>query len=132
MGAAVLEDLMHDWTADVLNFHSAMGVPVAPHPHFPDPNRVRLRIDLVTEEIAELLEAIEQGDLEGTADAIIDSIYVLLGMALEFGFDPRPVWAEVQRTNMAKVGGPKRADGKCMKPPDWVPPNIASVLKPIG
>jgi len=32
---------------------------------------------------------------------------------------------EVHRSNMAKLGGSKRTDGKILKPPTWTPPNLA-------
>ncbi len=37
-------------------------------------------------------------------------------------------WDEVHRSNMAKVGGPIRGDGKRLKPEGWTPPDVAGVL----
>jgi hypothetical protein len=90
---------------------------------------------LVCEEIVELDRAMERGDLPGVADAVADAVYVLLGLAVTFGIDMRPVWAAVHAANMAKVGGPRRADGKRLKPDGWEPPDIAAILArqpPLG
>ena len=62
------------------------------------------------------------------ADGIADLIYVLLGRAIAYGIDLRPVWDEVQRANMSKEGGGKRADGKILKPPGWRAPDINGVI----
>lgn len=40
------------------------------------------------------------------------------------GVDLRPFFREVHRTNMWKLKGPKREDGKQLKPPDWHPPRL--------
>lgn len=53
-------------------------------------------------------------------------------MAAEgLGLDLRPFFEEVHRTNMAKLGGPRRADGKQLKPADWKPPRIAEMYKAL-
>ena len=91
-------------------------------------------MNLIREEvIVELLPAMEKDDMIEIADAIADSIYVLIGASLEYGIPLHKVWNEVQRTNMAKVDPStgavrKRADGKILKPPGWMPPDIASIL----
>jgi predicted HAD superfamily Cof-like phosphohydrolase len=59
---------------------------------------------------------------------IADMHYVLSGASVDFGLPETEVFAEVHRANMAKIGGPKRADGKQLPPPGWTPPNIAAVL----
>lgn len=47
------------------------------------------------------------------------------------GIDLYPFYEEVHRTNMAKLGGPKRADGKQLKPDGWQPPRIAEMLSQL-
>jgi predicted HAD superfamily Cof-like phosphohydrolase len=63
--------------------------------------------------------------LADVADAIVDSIYVLLGMAVAFGIDIHPVWYAVHEANMATLG----EDGKQMKPEGWTPPYIEGILQ---
>lgn len=49
--------------------------------------------------------------------------------ALGIGIDLRPFYREVHRTNMHKLHGPKRSDGKQLKPPDWKPPRIKAMYE---
>jgi hypothetical protein len=53
------------------------------------------------------------------------------GTAVEFGIDIQPFFDEVHRTNMLKVGGTTREDGKTLKPPGWEPPRIREMLEAI-
>lgn len=119
--------------ADVRAFHEATGTPALDRPAFPSFERVDLRASLVEEEMAELEAALIERSLPAVADAIADLIYVLIGTALEFGISLDRVWAEVQRSNMAKVDPAtgkvrRREDGKVLKPEGWTPPDIAGAL----
>jgi predicted HAD superfamily Cof-like phosphohydrolase len=87
-----------------------------------------LAADIVDEEFIELTEALDCGDIEEIADAIADLVWVCLRMAQAFGIDFDAAWCEVSRTNWAKVGGPKREDGKQLKPPGWKPPDMTKAL----
>lgn len=117
-----------DWYRDIDDFHKALGHHRSPCPCTPPPSVRDLRINLIREEITETLAALEASNLEALADGIADSIVVLLGTAVSYGIDMRPIWDEVHRTNMAKKGGPKRADGKTLKPKRWQPPRIKELL----
>lgn len=66
------------------------------------------------------------------ADGIVDSIYVLLGLAVRLGVDISPLWREVHRKNLLKQGGPKDEDGKKLKPEGWTPPDVAKLLREQG
>jgi len=74
----------------------------------------------------------DSGGDRGAADALADLIYVIYGMALETGIDLASVLAEVQRSNMSKLGADGmpvyREDGKVLKGPDYFPPNVEAVL----
>ncbi len=132
---------------DVKAFHEAMGVPVLTKPEVPSADRAALRLGLIAEEFCELCEAtgsraeslvggydpeLRGVALPDVADAIADLIYVLIGTAHEFGIPLEAVWNEVHAANMRKVDGPVRADGKKLKPPGWVGPDIQGVLKRAG
>lgn len=71
-------------------------------------------------------------DLPAAADALADVAYVVEGSNLEFGIPTYAVLDEVHRSNMAKVGGPIREDGKQLKPEGWTPPDILDVLRKRG
>ncbi len=78
----------------------------------------------------ELLVAMHDRNLIGTADGIADLIYVLCGTALAFGILLNKVFAEVHRSNMTKtIEVSKRSDGKVTKGPDFSPPKIAEILE---
>jgi predicted HAD superfamily Cof-like phosphohydrolase len=66
------------------------------------------------------------------ADGLADLDYVVEGTRLEFGIDGGPIAKEVHRANMTKLNGPKREDGKQLKPPGWLRPDISGELKKQG
>jgi hypothetical protein len=63
-------------------------------------------INFIKEELEELEEAVENGDIVEVLDAILDLAYVGLGNgALSFGLKDKilPAYAEVQRSNLSKI-----------------------------
>jgi predicted HAD superfamily Cof-like phosphohydrolase len=131
INSPAMATLMHN----VADFHEATDTPVYFHmPEIPEAKRCDLRIRLIEEEVAETIKAIRENDIVEVADGLADIIYVVIGTALEFGIPLDLVWAEVQRSNMAKVDPEtgkvtKRDDGKVLKPAGWTPPNIAACLE---
>lgn len=117
-----------DWYQDIVDFHKAANHYIGNKPHTIPLEVEVLRKRLIQEEINETISAMTINDLEKIADGIADSIVVLLGTAVSYGIDMRPIWDEVHRTNMAKIGGGKDAGGKSLKPKGWRPPNIAKLL----
>lgn len=118
---------------DVRAFHQACDIPVVESPTLAPWERRDLRQKLLVEEVCEYYVAIESSDLVSIADALADIIYVCVGTALEYGIPIDKCWAEVQRSNMAKVDAAtgkvtKRADGKVLKPSGWVGPDMAGIL----
>jgi predicted HAD superfamily Cof-like phosphohydrolase len=86
-----------------------------PHPHHTSPGK----------------DASNEPNLEEAIDGIADTIVVCYGAAEAIGIDLEPFYDEVMRANMAKAGGPTRADGKRLKPPGWTPPDIKGVLESV-
>lgn len=121
---------------DVLAFHAKFcPSQIGEAPAEPSSKISNLRSALMREELDETIHAMSQGDIPGVADGLVDLIYVAIGTAIAYGIDLRPVWDAVQAANMAKVGGPTRADGKVLKPEGWQPPDIEGVLarqRPLG
>lgn len=118
-----------DWYQDLVDWHAKFGAHTENFPTIPPDDVKELRASLISEEVTETLKAMNVDDIVEIADGIADSIYVLLGTAVSYGIDMKPVWDEVQRTNMAKEGGAKRADGKILKPEGWTPPDIAGIIE---
>ena len=94
----------------------------------------QLRLRLLEEEFNEFKKAHEDRDKVEMADALADMIYIAVGTANVMNIPLDKVWAEVQRSNMAKVDPEtgkvkKREDGKVLKPEGWTPPQIETVLE---
>lgn len=89
----------------VAAFHRTFQHPVLETPQIPDAKRCALRVSLLSEELKELQEAIDQNDLVEIADALCDIQYVLSGAVLEFGLGDKfkTLFEEVQRSNMSKA-----------------------------
>lgn len=69
------------------------------------------------------------GHWASVIDAVCDTIVVLHNTTNGMGVDIEPFFEEVHRTNMAKIGGPIREDGKRLKPEGWEPPRIRPMLE---
>jgi predicted HAD superfamily Cof-like phosphohydrolase len=134
------------------HFHKTFGHPVA---EVPVPGSVELRhlrLKLIAEELAELADAlcfnftyelepmIKVGghstydvDLVEAADACGDLRVVVVGTEVALGLPGQEVFAEIARSNLSKLdddGKPiLRADGKLLKGPHYVPPNITRLIE---
>lgn len=87
-----------------------------------------LRMSLMVEELHELEVAMAYDDLVLVADGLADLLYVVIGTAVAYGMDLEPVFDEVQRSNMTKLGGPTSPEGKQLKGPDYSPPELDAIL----
>lgn len=113
----------------VLEFHEQFDIQVASKPCNPDEITQTLRARLIQEEFDELQEAMHSKNLPAIAKELADLLYVVYGTAVSLGIDMEPVFKEVHRSNMSKVGGHKREDGKWVKPPTYSPANLETILK---
>lgn len=87
------------------------------------------RMQLLTEELAELADGLYKGSLVEIADAVTDMQYVLLGTALTFNLPLYELFEEVHRSNMTKrvnLEDPLRHN---VKGEGYSPPDIARVLR---
>ena len=144
----------NDPEALVRRFHHVYGLPVQTDGASLERESLHMRMRLIAEEFAELVGAVygqaarnevESGyrsavavdgggrDAVEAADALADLVYVIYGMALETGIDLAAVLAEVQRSNMSKLGADGkpiyREDGKVLKGPGYFAPDVAQVLR---
>ena len=101
-------------------------------PSFPDDSIIKLRINLIKEELLELEEALNEKNIEETADALTDILYVTYGAGHAFGIDLDKCFDEVQKSNMSKLdkfGNPiYNNQGKVMKGPLYFKPNFKKIL----
>ena len=118
-----------DWYQDVKDFHEAMDLYIGYIPSIPSADEKKLRQSLHQEEFDELKIAMHLDDMVGIADGLADLIYVLNGTAVSYGIDLRPIWDLVQESNMKKLEGPIRLDGKRLKPEGWLPPDIKGEIE---
>ena len=112
----------------VAEFHRSFDILVGAVPTVPDDATQRLRLRLIQEEFDELKEALQRADDAAIAKELADLLYVVYGTAVSCGIDMEPVFREVHRSNMTKVGGHKREDGKWVKPPTYSPASVAPLL----
>jgi predicted HAD superfamily Cof-like phosphohydrolase len=119
----------------VRTFHEAFQVDCAPHPTADLPGTVAdLRHRLMAEENDEYLEAAQEGDLVGIADALGDQLYILCGTILTHGLQHKivEVFEEIQRSNMSKLDADGlpifREDGKVLKSELYFKPNIRAII----
>ena len=119
-------------------FHAAIGSPLPETAVQPTLAELALRHKLIQEEYEEVTEALgeltavlqanQPADITDWVHELTDLLYVTYGAVLACGVDADAVFAEVHRANLSKVGGPRRADGKLLKPPGWQPADVRGVI----
>jgi predicted HAD superfamily Cof-like phosphohydrolase len=145
------EKTVIDMHNDLIEFHKQFQAAIGTTPKLPNYDLQLFRANLLLEEFSETwtalgwtllcphcgqrvkhpLKEFSMTDVEGLdniADGCIDLMYVIIGLLVAYGIDFRPLWKEVHRANMSKIGGKKRQDGKQLKPKDWQPPDIVGLL----
>ena len=118
---------------DVKTFMKTFGQIVKTKPEFPDDKTMKLRFDLIQEELNELEVAMKTKNLKEIADALTDILYVTYGAGCAYGFDLDKCFKEVQRANMSKLGKDGKPiyndKGKVMKGPNYSPPNLKQFVE---
>lgn len=123
--------MKHNFYTDVKEFHQAFGQRVGEKPELPSKEERELRKKLLAEEYTEYVVAEYKNDLIEIADALADIIYIACGTAVSYGIPLDRLFAEVHRSNMAKLVDGKvirRSDGKVQKPDGWTPPDVKNIL----
>jgi len=119
-------------------FMNAFSQEVKTKPEIPDRSVCEFRIKLIKEEFDEVVHALLFSNKEDkklaceVAKELTDLLYVVYGAGHAFGIDLDKCFAEVQRSNMSKLGADgkpiKREDGKILKGERYVPADIEAVL----
>ena len=116
----------------VKQFMQTFGQEVKTKASFSDEKTNQLRLDLITEELEELKNAMESKDLLEVADALTDILYVTYGAGHAFGINLDKCFDEVQNSNMSKLGSDGKPiyneSGKVMKGPDYFKPDLSKFL----
>lgn len=137
----------------VRRFHREMDPPhPAPEQFDPDGFRFELRAKLILEEAAETAQAlgyslrveaehgeepsiylvkIAEPDWPLFVDGLCGTLFVTFGAAVEAGVNLSPFFWEVCRSNMTKLGGGQRADGKGLKPAHYEPPRFGEMWQRV-
>ena len=119
--------------SDVKKFMETFGQEVKKKAGFPSDKIVKLRYDLIKEELDEFEEAIKSKNLTEVADSLTDILYVTYGAGIAFGIDLDKCFNEVQRSNMSKLGEDRKPiyneHGKVMKGPKYFEPNLKKFIE---
>ena len=117
----------------VKKFMEVFGQEVKTKAEFPSEKIIKLRYNLIKEELDEFEEALKDRDLKEVADALTDILYVTYGAGHAFGIDLDKCFDEVQRSNMSKLdedGKPiYNEHGKVMKGPKYFQPDLGKFVK---
>jgi len=112
----------------VRKFMKIFGQEVKEKAEFPTDKITSLRYDLIQEELDELKEAIDNKDIKEVADALTDILYVTYGAGHAFGINLDKCFAEVQNSNMSKLGDDGKPiyneKGKVLKGPNYFKPDL--------
>jgi len=118
---------------DVKTFMQTFGQEVKIKAKFPKKKIVKLRYDLIKEELNELQNAIKTKNLKEIADALTDILYVTYGAGHAYGIDLDKCFKEVQKSNMSKLGKDGKPifneKGKVMKGPNYSEPNLKQFVE---
>jgi phosphoribosyl-ATP pyrophosphohydrolase len=114
-----LEAMLREFHARIPPAVPARATPIT------DPGLRELRRRLLEEEVGELHDAVEAGDLAAIGKEAADVIYAAAGTAVAAGLPIDLILAAVHAANMTKDPGP---DGKAVKGPGYLPADIAEVI----
>ena len=112
----------------VKKFMKTFGQEVKTKAEFPSDKIVKLRYELIKEELEEFQTAINEKNIKEIADSLTDILYVTYGAGHAFGIDLDKCFDEVQKSNMSKLGDDGKPiyndKGKVMKGPNYFKPNL--------
>lgn len=119
-------------------FMNVFGQEVKTKPEIPDRSVCEFRIKLIKEEFDEVVHALLFSNNEDkklaceVAKELTDLLYVVYGAGHAFGIDLDKCFAEVQRSNMSKLGADgkpiKREDGKILKGTNYSEADLTSII----
>ena len=117
----------------VKKFMETFAQEVKTKAEFPSDKIIKLRYDLIKEELDEFEQALKEKNLKEVADSLTDILYVTYGAGHAFGIDLDKCFDEVQRSNMSKLGENGKPiyndQGKVLKGPNYFEPNLKKFVE---
>lgn len=103
-------------------FHKKFKGPVAKSPTIIPEDRIKLRYDLMHEEVEEYRKGAKKGNIENVAKELADILYAVYGTILEHGLQNKmeAIFEEVHNSHMTK----DYAKYKMVKGKNYKEPNI--------
>lgn len=94
-----------DFIDQVKEFHRVFNHKISDNIDISDTDLNDLRIELLSEELEELSDALKEDDKVEVADALADIMYVLSGAILSLGYESKfeELFNEVHSSNMSKL-----------------------------
>jgi predicted HAD superfamily Cof-like phosphohydrolase len=88
----------------VKTYHKKFKVPIAKTPTIIPKDRIKLRYQLIDEEVQEYLLGAQKGDIENVAKELADILYSVYGTILEHGLQDKmeAIFEEVHKSHMTK------------------------------
>lgn len=104
----------------VIDFHKQFGLTYTtlPQPDVfdNDPKLIKLRMDLIREEVRELEDAVKNKDYVEAADALGDILYVVYGAGASLGMDMNHIFELIHQSNMSKLC---KTEDEAVKTVEW-------------
>ena len=122
----------------VKEFYLAINTQLPEQPTLPDRDRLALHRTLVSEEYQECMAIFDHLLTDGSdsethfvqlVHELVDLLYVAYGALNACGVEADELFAEIHRANMDKTKGPRREDGKLLKPAGWQPANLVDIIQ---
>jgi len=114
----------------IARFHERFEIAYYGGPRALDKEQSQFRINFMSEELNEYIDAVVKGNMELQLDSLVDLVYVALGTAYLQGFDFNEAFRRVHLANMEKrlaVTADKSKRGyhnDVVKPEGWKPANL--------
>ena len=115
--------------AQLEEFHKKFNCTWHDTPTLVDDTTRELRARLMREEVEEVVEAMEEGDIEHIAKEISDLLYAVYGTIGSYGLAEKmpAVFSEVHTSNISKDAG-DRNDTKAVKGVGYREADVSSIL----
>lgn len=120
-----------DYVSKMLEFRQKFMQQYEGPPRALPDSLMKFRIKFMREELDEYVQASIDDNLEEQLDALVDLAYVVIGTALDHGFDFDEAFRRVHAANMRKEYDPMHRKGM-RKPEGWRAPDLSDLVVRSG